>query len=124
MGALSARGAIEAGTAQGVRILAPVPKPKDLTRDPHVPLAGDSPVIGAWRQRMGTDEAKANYKLRAATAECVNGQSRTRYNVQQVRVRGRDQVLCVARWVAITHDLLIWLKHWALPVLAPAGCGA
>jgi len=116
--------AMEAGTAKGVRILAPVPKPKDAARDPHVPLAGDSPVIGAWRERMGTDEAKATYKLRAATAECVNGQSRTCYNVQQVRVRGRAKVLCVALWVAITHDLLIWLKHLAQPVTAPAPCAA
>ncbi len=116
--------AIEAGTAQGLRILAPVPKPKNPARDPHVPLLSDSPVIGAWRERMGTEEAKATYKLRAATAECVNGQARTCYQVQQVRVRGRAKVLCVARWVAITHDIIIWLKHWASPVAMPAACDA
>lgn len=114
--------AIEAGTTKGVRILAPVPKPKDQERDPFQRLPNDSPMIGAWRERMGTDEAKATYKLRAATVECVNGQSRTCYNVQQVRVRGRAKVLCVALWVAITHNLLIWLKHLVQPVTALVPC--
>lgn len=114
--------AIEAGTGKGVRILAPVPKPKDQVRDRHLRLANDSPEIGAWRERMGTDEAKVTYKLRASTVECVNGQSRTCYNVQQVRVRGGAKVLCVALWVAITHDVLIWLKHLAQPVTASAPC--
>ena len=31
-----------------------------------------------WRQRMGTKKAKKIYKERAATAECVNAQTRNR----------------------------------------------
>ena len=35
-------------------------------------------------------------------------------------VRGMRKVRCVALWTALTHDLLIWIKHlyqgfWALP---------
>jgi hypothetical protein len=101
-----------------VRVLAPVPEPKDETRDRYVPLPSDSPAVAAWRQRMGTDEAQDTYKLRAATVECVNAQARTSHGVYQVRVRGRAQVRCVALWVAITHNLLIWIRD-AQPV-APA----
>jgi len=97
-----------------------VPKPKDKSRDPHLPLADDAPAIAAWRERMGTAEAKQTYKLRAATVECVNAQARTRYQVQQVRVRGHAKVLCVALWVAITHNLLLWLIHGAPS--APLAC--
>ena len=35
-----------------------------------------------WRRRMASDEAKGLYKLRAATAECVNAQTRDRGLVQ------------------------------------------
>jgi hypothetical protein len=94
-----------------VRVLAPVPEPKDATRDRYAPLPSDSPAVAAWRQRMGTDEAQATYKLRAATVECVNAQARTSHGVYQVRVRGRAKVKCVALWVAITHNLLIWLRE-------------
>jgi len=86
---------IEAATPQ-VRVLAPVPEPKDETRDRYAPRPGDAPAVADWRQRMGTAEAKETYKLRAATVECVNAQARGRHGVQQVRVRGRAKVRCVA----------------------------
>ena len=103
--------AIETATAQQVQVYAPVPEPKDKTRDPYAPLPDDSPAVAAWRQRMGTDEAKAIYKLRAATVECANAQARSSNGVYQVRVRGRAKVRCVALWVALAHNLAIWIKH-------------
>ncbi len=107
--------ALENAADQGVRVLAPVPKPKDPTRDPALPLATDSPVIAAWRSRMATEEAKATYKLRAATSECVNAQARSQHGLLQLRVRGLAKALAVALWIAITHDLLIWLRHQTAP---------
>ncbi len=41
------------------------------------PRPGDA-GRGPWRQRMATDEAKAIYRQRAATAECVNALARNR----------------------------------------------
>lgn len=110
-GGFASKKAIEVGTAKGMRVLTPLQKPKKADRDPHVPLSGDSPAVAAWRKRMGTPEAKATYKLRAATVELVNAQARCRHGLQQLRVRGRLKALCVALWVAITHNLLIWLRH-------------
>jgi hypothetical protein len=97
--------------AEWVQILAPVPKPRDETRDPHQPLSTDSPAIAAWRERMGMEAAKETYKLRAATAECVNAQARTREGVQQSNVRGQTKNRCLALWVAITHNLLVWIRE-------------
>jgi transposase len=97
--------------ADRVQILAPVPKPRDEARDPYQPLPKDSPAIAAWRERMGTEAAKQTYKLRAATAECVNAQARTREGVQQSGVRGQAKNRCLALWVAITHNLLIWIRE-------------
>jgi hypothetical protein len=93
-----------------VRILAPVPTPKDNNRDPYQPLPDDPPSIAAWRERMGTPAAKTTYKLRAATAECVNAQARTQEGVQQSTLRGRAKNRCLALWVAIAHNLWVWIR--------------
>lgn len=58
--------------AEETYVYAPVPKPKDDATDPHATKSKDSAAVAAWRQRMGTEEAKALYKDRAATAECVH----------------------------------------------------
>jgi transposase len=112
--------ALETATARQVRVLAPVPEPKDKSRDPYTPLPDDSPAIAQWRQRMGTEEAKATYKLRAASVECVNAQARASNGVYQVRVRGRAKVRCVALWVALAHNLHIWIRHGHQPAPAAA----
>ena len=69
---------------------------------------GTKPELMAWRERMETDEGKAIYRHRASTAECVNALVRSRYGVQQFRVRGLLKVTSVALLVAITHNLLRW----------------
>ena len=86
-------------------VYAPVMKSKDPNRDPHEPRDDDSPAVAEWRQRMATDEAKAIYKERAATAECVNALARNR-GLQQFRVRGLKKVKAVALWYALAHNLM------------------
>jgi hypothetical protein len=120
-GGFAGQRAIEAVAAAGVRVLAPVPQPR-TERDPHQPLSTDSPALAAWRERMGTDEAKATYRLRAATIEWVNAQARMRHGLTQVRVRGVGKVRCVALWVALAHNLTLLLT--APRPAAPALAGA
>lgn len=91
--------------SQHTVVYGPVPEPKDKTVDPHQAKATDSPTVAAWRERMATDEAKAIYKKRAATAECVNAQSRNR-GLQQFRVRGLAKVKCVVLLFALAHNLM------------------
>jgi transposase len=86
-------------------VYAPVQTPKDPTRDPHAPLPADPPAVAAWRQRMGTPEAQAIYKDRAATAECVNAIARNR-GLRQVLVRGVTKVRTIALWYALAHNLM------------------
>jgi transposase len=96
---------IETLARHGVETFAPVPKPRDASRDPHAPLSGDQPGIAAWRKRMGRDEAKDIYKQRAATAECANAQARNR-GLTQFLVRGLEKVKAVALWHALTHNMV------------------
>jgi len=54
---------------------------------------------------MGGAEAKAIYKERAATAECVNAQARNR-GLIQLRVRGQLKARAIALWHALAHNLM------------------
>jgi len=90
--------------APGTTVYAPVQCPKKTGRDAHTPLAKDSEAIAEWRTRMGTAEAKAIYKERAATAECVNAQARNR-GLHQFNVRGLAKVKSVLLWFALAHNL-------------------
>jgi transposase len=97
--------AIDAVTADGVTVYAPVQPSKKDTRDPHEPREDDSEAVAAWRRRMGTPEAKAIYKERASTAECVNAAARNR-GLRQFLVRGLRKVRCVALLFALAHNLM------------------
>jgi hypothetical protein len=102
-GGFATKEAIEA-VSDRTTVYAPVQKPKDPTRDPHVPIPNDPPAVAAWRERMGTPEAKAIYKERAATAECVNAQARKR-GPRQFPVRGLAKFRVIALWCAVAHNI-------------------
>ena len=82
-----------------------MPKPRDPETDPHARKDSDSEAIAAWRERMASEEAKAIYTERAATAECVNALARQR-GLTHLRVRGRTKVRCVLLLHALAHNLM------------------
>jgi transposase len=110
---------IEAAQAapRGTKVYAPVPKPKDPNRDRHAPRPTDSAQVQEWRTRMGTEPAKAIYRQRASTAECVNAQARNR-GLQRLLVRGVQKVKAVALWFAIAHNVVCGLRLRAAAGLA------
>ena len=99
---------IESAHAGGVTVYGPIKeeeKQKEKGIDPYQPKKRDGPGAAAWRQRMGTDEAKILYRQRASTAEWTNANARNR-GFYQVRVRGLQKVLAVALFYALVHNLL------------------
>jgi len=99
--------AIEQATDKHVTVFAPVPKPrKDDTRDPYAARDDDSEAVAAWRQRMGTNEAKQIYKQRAATAETVNADAKTHRGLDSFAVRGLGKAIGSAGLFALTYNLL------------------
>jgi transposase len=99
--------AIDEAAGKQVTVLAPVPKPrKGDPRDPHAPREGDSEAVVAWRQRMGTDEAKEIYKQRAATAETVNADAKQHRGLDAFAVRGVGKALASASLFALTYNIL------------------
>jgi transposase len=87
------------------KVYAPVMESKSQDRDPHTPRDDDPPAVAEWRQRMATPEAKAIYKERAATAECVNALARNR-GLYQIRTRGLRKAKAILLWYALAHNLM------------------
>ena len=75
-------------------------------RGPAPALAVSREVVAAWRERMGTDEAKQIYEQRAATAETVNADAKTHRGLDRLSVRGLGKVLGSATLFALTYDVL------------------
>jgi transposase len=106
----------------GTIVYAPVMESKDPQRDPHAPRDDDSPAVGAWRQRMATDEAKTIYRQRAATAECVNALARNR-GLQRFLVRGLQKVKAVVLLYVLAHNLMraVTLRARAVQLVLSSG---
>lgn len=100
---------IQAAGEQGVKVLAPLPQPKSKDVDPHQRKKNDPQHVATWRKRMGTDEAKETYKLRAATSECTNADLRAHRGLRHLPVRGIEKTLMVGLWMAITYNALLWV---------------
>jgi transposase len=104
-GGFVAHDAIDAATARGICVLAPVPC-RPGTREPVPVQPTDSPAVAAWRMRMQTEAAKQQYRQRGAVAERINADVRTHRALGQVLVRGQRKVLTCALWVALAHNLV------------------
>jgi transposase len=99
---------IEATEGGGTTVYTPVKeeeKQKKAGKDPFTAKKGDSPIMAAYRQRMGTDAAKELYKLRAPTAELSNARLRNQ-GVYQLPVRGLAKVKAVLWWHVLAVNLL------------------
>ena len=93
------------GPEFGCRVYAPPPGADDPTRAARPRWRVDDALIGAWRHRMATEEAKGIYRERAATSECVNAQARNR-GLRQLVVRGLEKARAVLLWFALAHNLM------------------
>ena len=98
--------AIEQAVARGVCVYTPVPKSRVSGINPHKRKKGDKPAVSSWRERMGTEQAKVIYKLRASTAETINADLRCWRGLDRLNIRGLAKVSCAALWAALTYNIL------------------
>jgi len=99
---------IEKLHANGTDVYAPIKnaeKEKAKGNDPYQPKPKDGPGVSAWRERMGTDEAKTTYKRRAQTAEWANARVRN-FGLRQFLVRGLEKVRSATLLYALAHNLI------------------
>jgi transposase len=106
---------VDRAAEQNVTLLVPPKPPRDPEKfgDEFEPRATDSEAVKQWRKRMGSDEAKEIYKLRAATSETVNADLKTHRGLVQLSVRGIQKATCVALWCALAYNLVHFGKALA-----------
>ena len=95
-------------TNHGVDVYAPIKNAeseKAKGNNPYQAKPKDEPGIGAWRERMGTEEAKKIYQRRAQTAEWANARVRN-FGLRQFLVRGLEKVRAAALLHALAHNLM------------------
>ena len=91
----------------GTTVYGPPPKPRaGDSRNPYEPRPEDSEPVAAWRQRMGTEEAKRIYRQRASTAETVNADAKEHRGLNRLNVRGQHGALGAACLFALTYNIL------------------
>jgi transposase len=72
--------------------------------DPLEPRDTDGPGVSAWRQRMKSEEGKAEYELRKI-CECIHARWRN-WNLLRLNVRGSAKVTAVMLWHALANNIL------------------
>jgi len=70
------------------------------------PRPSEGPVIAAWRERMGTDEAKQQMRARASLCELSNAHVKTRFSMASLLVRGLNKVTCMVLLAALTANVV------------------
>ena len=97
-----------AGREQPVTVYSPPPRDKpdasaETVRKRLLDRAKEAPAIAAWRERMGTPEAKEVY-ARRGHIETVNGGLKN-HGMRRVSLRGAAKATCEALLHAIAHNL-------------------
>ena len=94
---------IDEMTTRGCTVYAPLRERRSGRNSSEI-RRSDSDAVRQWRERMSSDEGKAIYKHRAATAEWVNARYRAQ-GLMQFLVRGVKKALSVALLHAITNNM-------------------
>lgn len=75
-------------------------------KDPYAAKRRDKPAVAAWRQRMGTEAARALYRRRAPVAEGVHAQQSNR-GWKRFRLRGLVKATAETLWQALAHNVCV-----------------
>jgi len=81
----------------------------------------EADAVVAFREKMGTDEAKKIYRQRAPVAEFSNLWLKEKIGLRQFRVRGKIKVRMEGMWAAMTRNIQIWIAQKWRPRWVLAG---
>jgi transposase len=84
--------------------------PKNEGRGRSITRAVEAPAVQAFVDKMGTEAAKAIYRLRGAVAEFPNCWIKAKLGLRQFHVRGLRKVRCESLWACLTHNIQQWIR--------------
>lgn len=70
----------------------------------------DSPVVAAFKAKMGTEAAQAIYKQRSGVAEFPNAWIKAKIGLRQFRLRGLAKVSLETLWACLTYNIQQWVR--------------
>ena len=84
--------------------------PENKKHGRSVTRSQEGPAMVAFRARMNTEAAQAEYRKRGAIAEFRNLWIKTKLGLRQFHVRGLEKVRCEVLWACLTHNLQHWIR--------------
>jgi transposase len=84
--------------------------PKNEGRGRSITRAVEAPAVQRFLDKMGTEAAKAIYRLRGAVAEFSNCWIKAKLGLRQFHVRGLDKVRCESVWACLTYNIQQWTR--------------
>jgi hypothetical protein len=88
-----------------------VPPAKNAKSIEALTIQGAPSEVIAWRERMGTPEAKELYRARAGLCELTHANQKSHHGITQFLVKGIDKVTCVVLMSAIASNLAQHASH-------------
>lgn len=84
--------------------------PENQKRGRSVMRLEESGMVLAFRQKMATDEAKAQYRRRSQVAEFCHAWIKSKLGLRQFHVRGLVKVQMEMLWACLTYNLQHWIR--------------
>jgi transposase len=84
-------------------------------------LEKENEVVGRFREKMSTEEAKQIYRKRGAVAEFPFAILKDKFGLRKFRVFGMRKAEAEATWACLAHNVMIWARLcWRKPATAAA----
>ena len=84
--------------------------PKNEKHGRSVVRSEETAAMVAFRAKMATEEAKAQYRRRAEIAEFPNAWIKAKLGLRQFHVRGLVKVKAELLWAGLTFNLQKWIR--------------
>ena len=84
--------------------------PENQKRGRSVMRLEESAPVVAFRQKMGTDEARSQYRRRSQVAEFCHAWIKSKLGLRQFHVRGLVKVQMEMLWACLTYNLQQWIR--------------
>lgn len=94
--------------------------PENRKHGRSVTRSQENPTMIAFRDKMKTKAAQAEYRKRGGIAEFRNLWIKTKLGLRQFHVRGLEKVRCEALWACLTHNLQHWIRLRRQKAVLPA----
>ena len=84
--------------------------PENAKRGRSVARPEESPMVSAFRRKMASEEAQAQYRRRGRVVEFCHAWIKSKLGLRQFHVRGLVKVQMEMLWACLTYNLQHWIR--------------